>query len=76
MSDPESTPLAPPTQPGAIAAPPRPSNWPTVIGIIAIVVGAGGILLNMWGAGMPLLMRWFSWAMVEGQAESLRAWLP
>ncbi len=76
MSDPESTPLAPPTQPGAIAAPARPSNWPTVIGIIAIVLGAGGILGGVWGAAAPVLMGWFSWAMVPGQAESLQAWLP
>ena len=76
MSDPPPQPLAPPTQPGAIVAPPRPSNWPNVIGIIAIVLGAGGILLGVWGAAAPLLMRWFSWAMIQGQAESLQAWLP
>ena len=76
MSEPDPQPLAPPTHPGAIAAPVRPSNWPTVIGIIAIVLGAGGILVGLWGAAAPLLMRWFSWAMIQGQAESLQAWLP
>ena len=76
MSDPESTRLTPPTHPGAITAPARPSNWPVVIGIIAIVVGAGGILGGLWGAAAPVPMGWFSWAMVPGQAESLHAWLP
>ncbi len=76
MSDPHPQPLAPPTQPGAIVAPPRPSNWPNVIGIIAIVLGAGGILGGVWGAASPWLMSSLSWAMLPGQAESLQAWLP
>ncbi len=47
---PSAQPVAPPTQPGAIAAPVKRSTWPMVIGILAIVLGGGGFLLGVWGA--------------------------
>ncbi len=75
MSDPPPQPLAPPTQPGAIVARPRPSNWPNVIGIIAIVLGAGGVLIGVWTGLAPLLMRWFQPLMLAGQAEAMDDWL-
>lgn len=76
MSDPESTPLAPPTQPGAIAAPARPSNWPTVIGTLAIVFGCLGCLQGVLGALSPFTTALLKPFMLKGQAESLQAWLP
>lgn len=75
MSDPESTPLAPPIQPGTIAAPARLSNWPSVVGTIAIVLGAGGILLNVWTGLAPLLIRWFQPFMLPGQVQAMNDWL-
>ena len=33
--------VAPPTEPGLVEMPRGPSNWPKVVGIIAIVLGAG-----------------------------------
>lgn len=39
-----STPVTPPTSPGQLPA--RPTRWPTVLGVIAIVVGALGLLAN------------------------------
>jgi hypothetical protein len=43
-------PTAPPTVwPGLRVKPPR-SKWPAVVGIIAIVIGAGGFLYNACGA--------------------------
>lgn len=76
MSDPHPQPLAPPTQPGAIVAPPRPSNWPTVVGTIAIVFGCLGILQGVLGALSPLTTPFIEPFMLKGQAESLQAWLP
>ena len=76
-SDPDSaTPSAPPTRPGPIVAPARPSTWPTVIGIIAIILGAGGILWGLWSALGPLLARWFEPFMLEGQVEAMDEWMP
>lgn len=81
---PSAQPVAPPTQPGTIATPQRPANWPVVIGTIAIVFGSGGILIGLWGAAAPLGMRLFEWAMaqsqpsavVELQVDAMQAWLP
>ena len=81
---PSAQPVAPPTQSGALATPQRPTNWPMVIGTIAIVFGSGGILVGLWGAAAPLGMRLFEWAMeqsqpsavVELQVDAMQAWLP
>ncbi|MCH8881719.1 MAG: hypothetical protein IID34_17775 [Planctomycetes bacterium] len=81
---PSAQPVAPPTQPGTIAAPQRPANWPKVIGTIAIVFGSGGILVGLWGAASPFGMRLFEWAMeqsqpsavVDRQVAAMQAWLP
>lgn len=54
-------PSAPPTRPGANAVPDAVSAWPTVIGIIATIFGAGGLLLSVWGMASPFLMdRWMT----------------
>ncbi len=76
--------IAPPTQPGILATPQRPANWPMVIGTIAIVFGSGGILVGLWGAAAHLGMRLFEWAMgqsqpsaaVDRQVAVMEAWLP
>ena len=47
---PQPRPLAPPTQPAALAPVAPRSKWPAVVGIIAIVIGAGGFLYNACGA--------------------------
>lgn len=72
MSDPESTPLAPPTQPGAIATPAARSSWPTVIGTIAIIFGSLGSLQGVLGALSPLTTAFFTPFMPKGQAEILQ----
>ena len=81
---PSAQPVAPPTQPGTIAAPQRPANWPKVVGTIAIVIGAGGIFVGLWGAASAFGMRFFEWAMeqsqpsgiVDRQVAVMEAWLP
>ena len=81
---PSAQPVAPPTQPGALAPPQRPANWPTVIGTIAIVFGSGGILVGLWGAASTFGMRFFEWVMeqsqpsgiVDRQVAVMEAWLP
>lgn len=81
---PSAQPVAPPTQPGEIAAPQRSANWPIVIGTIAIVLGSGGILVGLWGAAAHLGMRLFEWAMEQSQSSAvvgrqvaaMEAWLP
>lgn len=52
----KATPMTPPTEIGYAPVPPAPSSWPTVIGIIAIVFGAGGILGGCWGSIAPLML--------------------
>ncbi len=56
-------PSTPPIQAGPLARPAlgyasgAPSTWPTVIGVIGIVFGAGAVLLTLGGFGFALLMR-------------------
>jgi hypothetical protein len=47
----------PPVMPRPLASP--PTAWPTVLGVIAIVFGAGGLLMSAWGAIAPLVIK--SW---------------
>lgn len=47
-------PAAPPTSPGALEA--RRPAWPTVIGVIGIVLGALGALSAIWAAVAPKVM--------------------
>ena len=51
----QSPPLAPPTQPGSLPVP-QPEGWPTVIGVIAIVLGALGAIGGLWGLVAPAVM--------------------
>ncbi len=49
-------PSTPPRQPGALGVPSRPSTWPTVLGVIAIVLGGLGALGGCWGVvAVPLM---------------------
>ncbi len=52
--------FAPPTVPGPLGRPPRQVAWPAPIGIIAIVFGAVGALMSVYGAVMPWMMS--SWS--------------
>ncbi len=42
-------PAAPPTVPYAAPARAAEARWPAVLGVIAIVVGVGGVLMGLWG---------------------------
>ncbi len=66
---PPPTPMTPPTDAGAI--PPKPSSWPTVIGIIAIIFGSLATLQGCMGLGWPLVAGLFTSAMPEDQAEMM-----
>lgn len=57
-------PVAPPIVPGMLAKPPHVPVWPTPIGIIAIVFGAGGVLASLYSAAVPWLF------------SSMSAWTP
>ena len=69
---PSAQPVAPPTQPGTIASPQRPANWPTAIGTIAIVFGTLGTLGGLLGALSPVTIAIFSEFMLPGQEEGLQ----
>jgi hypothetical protein len=47
--------MAPPTDYQEPFLQPQASNWPKVIGIIAIIFGAGGVLASIFGLLAPLL---------------------
>ncbi len=63
----------PPTQPGPIVAREVPSNWPSVLGVIAIVFGALGTLGGIWGALSPLFIDWMADRMPANQAAAMEA---
>jgi len=74
--------LAPPTTPGAIPAKRRPSAWPDVIGIIAIVIGALGMLSGLLMILQALFADWMTsnaWANAsdaEAMREITARWMP
>ncbi len=53
---PHPGPLAPPTTPGALSIPDRPAAWPSVLGIVCIVLGALGTLGGLWGVASSVMM--------------------
>ena len=65
------TPMTPPTDAGAI--PPKPSSWPMVIGIIAIIFGSLATLQGCMGLGWPALAALFTSALPEEQAGMMDA---
>lgn len=56
---PPAVPVAPPTQAGALAVGAGPPAWPKVIGVISIVLGAGGVLLWIWSLVAMLMVDTF-----------------
>jgi len=52
---PPAVPIAPPTQAGALAVGAGPPAWPKVMGVISIVLGAGGVLLGIWSVVAMLM---------------------
>ncbi len=64
-------PITPPTTPGPLRLPPRSSNWPRVIGIIAIVVGSCGILVGISGSFTLPIVRWSTSMSPPGQNVGL-----
>lgn len=68
---PPPTPVSPPTDAGAI--PPKPSSWPMVIGVIAIICGSLATLQGCIGLGSSALFGLFASAMPEEQAGMMDA---
>lgn len=68
---------APPTMPGTLG--PRRTTWPSVLGVITIVLGSLGILSGLWTAVSPLFADLFVGLVPGGQSgmESVAsyAWL-
>lgn len=69
-----ATPSAPPTQRSSVGPPQARSTWPTVLGVLGIVLGILGTLGGLWAAIAPwTLNRWLagadpgsaSWAVQE-----------
>lgn len=54
---PADPPQAPPTRPGELRLRTQRATWPTVLGIIAVVLAALGIVSRLGSLGMLLLMR-------------------
>ncbi len=50
-NQPYFSPVAPPTEPGQLAMPRGPSSWPTVVGIIAIVLAVIVMMFSSRGIG-------------------------
>ena len=65
---PPPTPMTPPTD-----FHPKPSSWPMVIGVIAIVFGSLAALGGCMGLGWPLVAGLFTSVMPEEQAEMMDA---
>ncbi len=61
--------MPPPSDPAEV--PPSPSTWPTVIGVIAIVLGGLGALFGCLGAFSPLFMGMMQSIVPEGQVTGL-----
>ncbi|MEE9128565.1 MAG: hypothetical protein V3T84_00995 [Phycisphaerales bacterium] len=66
---PRPTPMTPPTDAGAI--PPKPSSWPMVIGVIAIVFGSLATLGGCFGLGSSLFIDQFMSLMPQGEDSEL-----
>jgi len=63
----------PPQQPGEIGRPAQAPTWPTVIGVISIVFGAGACLGGVWGLFAPQFLDLMAKQMPQGQAEMFSA---
>lgn len=68
---PSAQPVAPPTHPGAIAAPVKRSAWTMVIGILAIVLGGGGFFTGASGAISSLIFTTYMTSIPQ-QAANLK----
>lgn len=64
--------MAPPLEPGALP-PPAPGNWPTVIGVIAIVYASFGILSAIWAMIAPFIMSAMASAMPAEAGKQMAA---
>jgi hypothetical protein len=61
----------PPTQPRPWATPENRPVWPTVIGIIGIVVGGLGLMGGLWGAIAPFFLKFMASYVPETERATL-----
>jgi hypothetical protein len=66
-------PISPPTEPAEMPVYRRRSSWPTVIGVIAIIFGALGVLGAVWSAIAPAFMGSMMAAMPHDQFASMES---
>lgn len=59
----------PPMQPGEVAPGAMTSAWPTVVGILAIILGGFGVLGGVWGVVYPIVVGSLADAMPQMQAQ-------
>jgi hypothetical protein len=60
---------SPPILQGDFVVPPPVSSWPKVLGVISIVLGALGGLMNLWGTVAPLFLDAFGSMMPKDPAS-------
>lgn len=64
--------VAPPTRPGEIRRVGRRSAWPTVFGVISIVLGGGGVLGGIGGIVSTVFLGAMTAAMMGASAGTIR----
>lgn len=69
QEDMQSTDRTPPMQPGPLGQRTYQNNWPTVLGVVLIVFGAGGMLAGMGGIFGPMIQEWAASLAPQAQAQ-------
>lgn len=63
----------PPQQPGEIKSDEAPAAWPSVIGVISIILGVGGCLSGVWGFFAPQFIEAMAERMPQRHAAQFTA---
>lgn len=69
----------PPTEPGLLGIPARATKWPTVIGLLAIVLGAWGAICSICPVLAPLLQAYLESVLPAGSTRDSKIeerWIP